>query len=118
MPHVVIEGQVPLEVLFEEFEAFQERRGADIVKVTDMYLNRGHSLALLDCVVVEGRPKTFLMMLDRKPESLTVRLYPPTDPEKSDGVRRLIALVARKVVTRFSGCVYGANNIESFLIRE
>jgi len=118
MPHVVIEGEVSLQTLFDAFEPIEVRSGRDILKATEMYLGRAGHSAFVECIAVEGRARTFLIVLDRKPTGLTIRLYPPTDPEKTDGVRRLLGLVAARVIRRFPRCTYGATNIEGYLVRE
>jgi len=116
MPHVVLQGDIDLDAFHRGFEPIEERRGDTVLKVTDCFASRRRPLLLLDCVVVDRRPKTFLMMVDGHRDRCTIRLFPPTDPEKCDGVRRLIARVGHEIRRRSPGARYGATNIEEFLI--
>lgn len=118
MPHVVIQGEVSLRELHEAFEPLEERHGRHVLKISDSFLSHQRELVLLDCLVFDRRPKSFLMMLDQRDGRLSIRLYPPTDPEKCDGIRRLLALVAWRVKKSFPQCEYGSTNLESFLIHE
>ena len=117
MPHVVIHGDISLRALYDDFEPIEERAGDDVLKVTDVFLNHSGRVALLECVVVERRPMSFFVQLARHEDRVTVRLFPPTDPQKTDGVRRILARIAWEIVRRFPGSRYGATNLEPFLNR-
>ena len=74
------------------------RNGSEILKVVDVYLNRSGHTALVDCVVVEaGRSQSFFVQLSQKDRQITVRLLPATDPEKTIGVKRVMALIAKQL---------------------
>lgn len=118
MPHVVVVGDVCLRTLHEEFEPFEQRVDGTVLKIQDSFLSHERSLVLLDCLVFDRRPKSFLMMLDQRDDRVSVRLYPPTDPEKCDGVRRLIAAMAWRLRRRFPATRYDATNLDPFLIHE
>ena len=116
MPHVVIEGQVNLEEFFRGLESIQERDNEGIRKITDTYLNSKGTSMLLESVVVEGgSTQKFMIAVGSKGTGVTVRLLPLTDPEKTPGVKRLMADVARQVVKRFPGATFGKTNLREFL---
>ncbi|MBZ0267588.1 hypothetical protein K8I85_05490 [bacterium] len=116
MPHVVIEGPVDLDRFFRGLEPIQERDEAGIRKITDAYLNvKGTSLLLEAVVVEDGKSQGFLIAVSCKGEGATVRLLPATDPEKTPGVKRLLADVARLLVHRFPGTRFGKTNLQEFL---
>ena len=118
MPHVVVEGPVDLEVLRDRFRPLFDRQGQDVLKVESLYLERGGRDALLDALVVESghRQHFFVQVRLRDEGGATVRLLPQTDPEKTAGVKRTVALVAAFVrdldPARFR---FGATNIGEFL---
>jgi hypothetical protein len=117
LPHVVLEGRVTLADVQERFEPFVVREGDLLVKVDRFYRERDERAALLETVVVDrGHTQKFFIQLSPKAAGLTVRLEPLTDPEKTTGVRRAIALVAHRI-REAVGCVYGKSNIEEYLIR-
>ena len=98
MPHVVIEEAPDLGIACHSVKVSVERNGSEILKVVDFYMNRSGHTALIDCVVVEeGRSQTFFVQLSQKDRQTTVRLLPATDPEKTIGVKRIMALIAKQI---------------------
>jgi hypothetical protein len=92
------------------------RNGSEILKVVDFYINRFGHTALIDCVVVvEGRSQAFFVQLSQKDRQITVRLLPATDPEKTDGVKRAMALIALRIREAIVGSPFGRTNLQEFL---
>jgi len=116
MPHVVIEEATDLEVACRGIKPETLRGGDEILRVLDVYLNRSGRTALVECVVVEdGRSQPFFVQLSQKDRQITVRLLPATDPEKTAGVRRVMALIARQIREASSGSRFGKTNLQEFL---
>jgi len=117
MPHIQIIGPAKLEHLAECFEPLNRRRGEIIAKTTAFYLNAGDRTALVQALVVEPRVhRKFYVLLVEKPDGLMVRLDPLTDPEKTDGVKFLLALVADWICRVCPGSSYGTTNLHDFLL--
>ncbi len=101
----------------ERFEPFVVRDGELLVKVERFYRERDARGALLETLVVDrGHVQKFFIHLSPKGDGITVRLEPLTDPEKTAGVKRALALVANRI-REATGCAYGRTNIDEFLIR-
>ena len=116
MPHVVIEEALDLGGACQALQLATVRSGDDILRVVDVYLDRAGRTALVDCVVVEGgRSQAFFVQLSQKGRQVTVRLLPATDPEKTTGVKRLMAIVARQLHEAAAGSRYGKTNLQEFL---
>lgn len=116
MPHVVIEEAPQLGLACQGIKLSVAREGSEILKVVDVFLNRSGSAALVDCVVVEeGRSQGFYVLLSQKERQLTVRLLPATDPEKTNGVKRVLALIARQLHEAAPGSRFGKTNLQGFL---
>ena len=116
MPHVVIEEAVDLGIACQGIEVGTLRNGSQILKVVDVYLNRSSHTALVDCVVVEeGRSQTFFVQLSQKERQITVRLLPATDPEKTTGVKQVMALIAKQLHESTAGSRFGKTNLQEFL---
>ena len=124
MPHVIIEGPASLERLYQNFTSESLRQGGCIIKLRSMYLNTTKTDALIDCVVVEdGLPQNFYALLSQKSSSernaaITVRLDPMTDPQKTDGVKRLVALLGQRLKAQDPACTYGSTNLTEYLERD
>jgi len=118
MPHVVVEGPVELAVVRDRFQPLFDRQQQDVVKVESLYLERGGRDLLLDALVVESghRQHFFVQVRLRDEGGATVRLLPQTDPEKTAGVKRTVALVAVFIRDLDPGhCRFGATNIGEYL---
>ena len=115
MPHVVVEGAGPLGLGYRKFQPFVERQ-EEILKVMDLYLNQKENSLLLESIVIEsGSQQTFFAQLSQKDLNVTVRLLPRTDPEKTPGVKRLLATIAGRLRSLFPGSRFGKTNLEEFL---
>jgi hypothetical protein len=116
MPHVVIEEAPDLVAACDALTPSVTRDGREILKVVDVYLNKTGRTALVDCVAVEdGRSQTFFVQLARKDRQITVRLLPATDPEKTKGVKRIMALIAKQLHDATVGSSFGKTNLQDFL---
>ncbi|MFQ6111695.1 MAG: hypothetical protein ACE5LX_06650 [Nitrospinota bacterium] len=116
MPHVLLEGPISLEEFYRSFEPLRGGKPGEVLKANYLFIEKGGKRALLESVAVEeGRHQSFFIELLQRKGGLTVRLLPATDPEKTPGVKRLLALVARRLKSLSPGCRYGKNNIQSFL---
>ncbi len=113
MPHVVVEGRVDLRAWARDFEPFLLRRGGDVLRVDHAYLEAGGRSLLLEALVVEsGRKLAFYIRVSRHERgSTTLRVDPLTHPERSDGVRALVAHVAALLLARTPGARLGSANV-------
>jgi hypothetical protein len=118
MPHVVIEGPASVDRFFQEFQPILDRSDGRILKARDVFINQSRRSALVESTVVEGGHRTqgFFVHVAQGEGAVTVRLLAATDPEKTDGVKRLLAILARKVLEQDPSCRYGKTNLEPFLI--
>ena len=95
MPHVVIEGAGDLEGLYKSFTPIIQRSGAEILKVQEFYLARSGREALLESVAIEqGVACNCFVQLKQHDNTITVRLLPATDPDKTPAMKKVMALVA------------------------
>jgi len=117
MPHVVVEGPASVDGFFQRFQPILDRSGARILKARDVFMNQSRRSALVESTVVEGgRTQGFFVHVSQGEGTVTVRLLPATDPEKTDGVKRLLALIARQVLDQNPSCKVGKTNLQPFLI--
>jgi hypothetical protein len=117
MPHVVLENLNSASVAFDSVVPFTNRIDGGVLKVTDKYLNAGQNKALVESLAVEnGNNQSFFVELSQKQSSLTVRLLPLTDPEKTPGVKMIMAILARQIKDANPSVSYGKTNLQDFLL--
>lgn len=117
MPHIVLENINSTKEAFEAVKPFGNKTDNGILKVMDTFLNASEQSALIESLAIEnGVNQSFFVQLTQKKSSLTVRLLPLTDPEKTDGVKTIMAIIAKQIKDTDSSIEYGKNNLEAFLL--
>jgi hypothetical protein len=113
MPHVVIEGVANLSAFAFVWRPFVLRRGEDILRADQLYLAKDTRACLIEALCVEaGRKQPFYLKIaahDRG--SATVRVDPMTHPERSPGVRDLVAHVGALLLRATPGGRVGTTNL-------
>jgi hypothetical protein len=118
MPHIVLENINDTKEAYDALKPFAQKIEGGILKVLDKYLNGAEQTALVESLAIEnGVNQNFFIQLSQKKSSLTVRLLPLTDPEKTKGVKNIMAMVAKQIKDTNKNITYGKNNLEDFLIQ-
>jgi len=116
MPHIVLDGAVDGERFFETFQPTQERAEGEILKTQDIYISRDKKILLVEAIAIEdGPPQRFFIQMSVKDNRTTVRIYPGTDPVKTLGVKKLLAIVAKLMRDQHPEVNYGSTNLKEFL---
>ena len=116
MPHVVIEETGDLQGLYQAFTPIIQRAGTEILKVQELYLGRSGKEALLESVAIEqGAACNFFVQLKQHDKTITVRLLPATDPEKTPAVKKVMAMVAGFIRKVYPDSRYGKTNLQEYL---
>ena len=111
MPHIVFDKMIDLSIFSEKFkEIFQKE--PILIKVENMFTDRHKRLALLPDVVIDSKNQNFLIEINVKEEKTTVRLYPRTDPEKTEGVLVALSMVGKLILDIFPDLHVTKTNIE------
>jgi len=113
VPHVVIEGSVDLLAYAREFEALVVRRHEDVLRADEIFVERGGRVALVSALAIEsGRKLPFYVKIsvhDRG--STTIRIDPRTHPERSDGVREIVARIGADLLRKTPDAQLGVTNL-------
>lgn len=113
MPHAVIKGDPDLAEFARRWTPLVLRRGSDVLRADQVYLESGGRALLIDALVIEaGRKQPFYVKIARHDRgSATVRIDPMTHPERSEGVRALVAEIAARLVAATPGGVVETTNL-------
>jgi len=116
VPHVVLNGKVSVENIFEELKPLLIRNQNSILKTTDVYLEREKNVILIDSLAIDDDKKiVFLAMISGRDDGVVVRLYPKIDIEKTEGVKKVIVELAKQLIATFPELRIGETNIENYL---
>ena len=113
MPHVVIEGVTDLGEFARTWTPLVVRRGGDILRADQIFLSSDARACLIDALCVEARRKQpfYVRIAVHDRGSATVRVDPMTHPERSEGVRELIAHVGARLLAATPGGRLGVTNL-------
>ena len=116
VPHVVLNGKVSVENIFEELKPLLIRNENSILKTTDIYLEREKNAILIDSLAIDADKKTvFLAMISGRNDGVVVRLYPKVDVEKTEGVKKILVELAKQLIATFPELRIGETNLENYL---
>ena len=113
MPHVVLGGPVDLEAYARDFEEILVRKEGDVLRARQAYLSRDRRAVLIDALVVEaGRKQPFYIKITAHDRGgATLRVDPITHPERSEGVRCLVAEVAASLLRQSPGAAIAETSV-------
>jgi hypothetical protein len=116
VPHVVLNGKVTVENIFEELKPLMIRNENSILKTMDTYLERGKNAILIDSLAIDADKKTvFLALISGRDDGIVVRLYPKVNVEKTEGVKKILVELAKQLIARFPGLRIGETNLDNYL---
>ncbi len=117
MPHIVLKGPVDLHSFYTGHKPVAREVAGEILKLHNIFMNQRGDILLIEALAVEhGPPNRFFVQIGRKDAKTTVKIYPGSDPEKTPGVKKLLALVAQQVKARNPQADYGHTNLQEFLL--
>jgi len=113
VPHVVIQGSVDLAAYAKGFQPIVVRRHRDVLRADKLYREEPGRALLIEALAVEAGRKLgfYIKVTDYDGERVTVRIDPLTHPDRSEGVKLLIAHVARDILSRNPGARVEKTNL-------
>ena len=116
MPHVVLNGTIHIENIFNKLNKLFIRKGTKILRTMDIYLERGKNAILVESLAIESDSKiSFLTMITGRQDGVVVRLYPKVEVEKTDGVKQILAEIAKQLMLTFPELHIGETNLAEYL---
>lgn len=121
MPHIVLSGSISLSNVFEHMYKilFKDQKKSNIiVRIEKYYINQPGDIILAKAVAVDDqKPQSFYIMVMYREDKTTIRLDPITDPEKTDGVKIALALMAKRIqeIEKAHNLYVSKTNIQEFI---
>ncbi|TRZ78786.1 MAG: hypothetical protein D4R90_05570 [Nitrosopumilales archaeon] len=117
MPHVVFDKKIDLEEFSKQFQPVM-KRDSGIIKLIDVFVNKNNDRALITALTIDDLHQEFIIELDAKVGSSTLRLFPMTDPKKTASVKTALGLVASFVLYLFPDARIIRTNIQEFIAKK
>jgi hypothetical protein len=119
MPHLTLTGPVSVHDIWLAFEPSEWHEGGTHFKAQECFLSSDKSTALIRSLVVERQfPKAFFVRITEREGELTIGLEALATPERTDGVKRLLALFAELIILNEPLERISGGNIREFLKSE
>lgn len=119
MPHIVLSGSISLSNVFEHMYKilFKDQKSNIIVRIENYFINQPGDMILAKAVTVDQKLQSFYIMVMNKEDKTTIRLDPITDPEKTDGVKIALALMAKRIqeIEKVHNLYVSKTNIQEFI---
>lgn len=116
MPHVQVTGTCRPAELQSVLAQMTAGEPPLVLRVRDAFINAAGDHLLLEALVVEGYLRQAFFLLVRKDEDgVLIRCHPFSAVQKTDGVKRLIAEVARRCLQHCPGSRIGHTNLQAYL---
>jgi hypothetical protein len=114
VPHAVIAGDCDLGAFARAWTPLVVRRGSDVLRADEVYLERSGRALLIEALCIEaGRKQPFYVKVSAHDRgSATVRIDPMTHPERSEGVRALVAEIASRLLAATPNARIETTNLE------
>ena len=119
MPHIVLSGSILLSNAFEHMHKilFKDQKSNLIVRIETYFINQPGDIILAKAVAVDQKPQSFYIMVMNREDKITIRLDPTMDPEKTDGVKIALALMAKRIqeIEKAHNLYVSKTNIQEFI---
>lgn len=114
MPHIVFNQKIDLCQLSKAFTSFFQKEPF-LIRLETMFVDKDNLTALIPSIVIDKTHQQFLIEISTSKDKTTIRLYPLTDPEKTDGVKLAMSELAKQMMTIYPDLQITKTNLEPYL---
>lgn len=117
MPHAVITGNVDLTEVFDALQPVLEKTDRGVLKTTGRYLSHDGRTVIVEALAIDdGVQRPFLAMISQRDDGAVIRLHPSSGGiEKTDGVKRVLASLAKQLLAMDEAWTLGETNLGDHL---
>ena len=116
MPHVVLNGKINLDDVFNKFKSVLIRNENGILKTDNIFISRDKTSVIIESLAIEkGVKNSFLAMISRRDDGVVVRIYPGIEVEKTPGVKKILSEIAKQLLASSPELKIGETNLLDYL---
>jgi hypothetical protein len=116
MLHVVLNGDVNLDDIFNKFKGVFIRNEQGILKTDNIYFSCDKAAILIESLAVEaGVKNSFLAFISRRNDGVVVRIYPGIEVEKTSDIKNILSEIAKQLLVVFPQLTFGETNLSEYL---
>lgn len=113
MPHIVLSDKIDLNALKKNFQVIIQKE--PLIKLHDVFVNKDDFVALVPTLVRDKMHQEFFIEILTRDGKTTIRLYPQTDPQKTDSVKKSLGLLAEAIIQLNPSLEIARTNVGEFL---
>lgn len=121
MPHIVLSGSIQLGNTFKQMNKmlYKDQKSNVIVRIENFFINQRCDIILSKAIAIDQKTQSFYIVVMNRENKITIRLDPITDPEKTDGVKIALVLMAKRIqdIEKISDLYVSKTNIQEFIDR-
>ena len=121
MPHIVLSGSIQLGNTFKQMNKmlFKDQKSNIIVRIENFFINQRCDIILSKAIAIDQKTQSFYIVVMNRENKITIRLDPITDPEKTDGVKIALVLMAKRIqdIEKISDLYVSKTNIQESIDR-
>ena len=114
LPHVVFSRKIDLLDLSKNFTGIFQKNPI-LIKISAIFVQNNGLCAILPTIVIDNMHREFLIEISTTKLKTTIRLYPLTDPDKTDGVKSSLALLTKYLLVVYPDLKITKSNIFDYI---
>lgn len=114
MPHIVFDKKINLNDFLQKFSTVFKKEPV-LIKIENIFIDKNNMTALLPTIVIDKNHQEFLIEISTRQDKTTIRLYPSTDPEKTNGVKMSMAMLADQIMHTYPDFQVTKTNLSDYL---
>lgn len=116
MPHIVLNGKIAIESVFTNLKPIFLREKYGILKTDNQFISRDKKSILIDSLSIEGSDKrNFFTLINERSDGVVIRIYPGYPSKKTQGVKKVLAEIAKEILTIHPHLTIGKTNLREYL---
>lgn len=114
MPHIVFDQKIDLADFSKKFIPIFQKESS-LIKINDIFVNKEKKTAFLPTITIAENHQQYLIEISTQKNKTTIRLYPRTDPEKTDLVKTSMTLLAKQIMKNYPNFQIRKTNLNKYI---
>ena len=116
MPHIVVDRPLDLVDYGKHFSPIFQKD--PLIKIQSIYVEKNGFTALLPTIVIDEMHQEFFIEISTTKNKTTIRLYPLTDPQKTDNVKLSLAKLYFHIKSIYADIKITKTNLSDYVEKE
>jgi hypothetical protein len=116
MPHVVLNGKIKIDDIFNILKSVVIRSESGLLKTDNIYMNTDKTSILIESLAIEdGVKRSFFTLIGQRQDGVVIRIYQGSEVEKTVGVKSILGILAKQLLVAFPHLTIGETNLADYL---